>query len=273
MRFVVVILFSFLFGAKNALAQVDAPPALVPSGLNPGDEFFVIFVSSGTDNLCREIPPGPPFSPMDDTAAINLANTAATTGTLTSSVAGWQALYIHERSDALGAITDTVAASGIAFNNNVTQPIYNVRGDLIANNRTDMFDGGVAGGGTDLINPILYDENGAIFPTNSFAYTGFDGFGMRTVGRTLGYGGAGCAVGEPDRTDAVVIGPGSPPGSSNWADFSNSASSRGIYVLSPLLRVPLASTNATGVPVAPYGFALVLGLLMLVGVGRKLKKY
>lgn len=271
MRFLVVILFGFLFGIKNVFAQVDAPAALIPSGLNPGDEFFVIFTTSGSDNLCHGRLPADnsgTVTPVDDTLAINLASSASTTGTLTSAIAGWHALYIHERRDALGTIVDTVAASGPAFNNNITQPIYNIVGDLVANNRSDLFDGNVSGGGTNLINTFDIDENGNVLPQGDFAYTGFDSFGNMAVDslpqpistRPIGAGGTGCGVGDYDLTDK------------NWAYAGNSSSMRHLYVLSPLLRVPSASSSAVGVSVAPYGFALIMGLLMVVGVGRKLKK-
>lgn len=260
MRVVRYLVLLCCLSCHSVFAQIDAPAVLVPAGLNPGDEFFVIFASSSTANLCKQVPSSPALSPMDDTAAINLANLAATTGSRTSSVAGWQALYIHERGDALGVITDTVAASGVAFNNNITQPIYNTRGELIANNHADLFDGSSFGSGTQLINPIMYDEDGNTFNTGDFAYTGFDELGARVVGRTLGYGGTGCAVGEPDRTNGL------------WANSANSNNVRSIYVLSPLMRVPASSSSATAVPVAPQGFALILGLLMIVGVRRKLNK-
>lgn len=251
------------------LLKPDAPAALIPSGLNPGDEFFVIFTTSNTANLCHGRVAGDPpgtVRPIDDTLAINLANTASTTGTLTSGVTGWQALYIHERLDALGTITDTVAANGPAFNNNITQPIYNVVGSLVANNRTDLFDGSTNGAGTALINTFDVDENGNTLAGGNFAYTGFDELGNKAVnlpgGTTaaIGAGGDGCRVGDYDTQN------------SNWVNTGNSAINRHLYVLSPLLRVPFASSNATGVPVAPYGFVMVLGLLMLVGVGRKIKK-
>ncbi len=269
MRFFVV-LFCLLFGVKNALAQVDAPTALIPSGLNPGDEFFVIFTTSGRANLCHgrvagDLPSA--VRPIDDTLAINLANTASTTGALTSGVTGWQALYIHERLDALGVITDTVAASGPAFNNNITQPIYNVLGSLVANNRTDLFDGSTNGAGTALINTFDVDENGNTLGAGNFAYTGFDELGNKAVnlpaGTTaaIGAGGDGCRVGDYDTQN------------SNWVNTGNSAIERHLYVLSPLLRVPFASSSVTAVPVAPYGVVLMLGLLMLLGVNRKLKKH
>ncbi|MEX0272994.1 MAG: hypothetical protein AB3N16_01300 [Flavobacteriaceae bacterium] len=272
MRIARSLLLLCLFSCRSVFAQVDAPAALIPAGLNPGDEFFVIFTTSGTANLCHGRPTpdttGGAITPVDDTLAINLATTAASTGTLTSSITGWQALYIHERLDALGIITNTVAASGPAFNNNITQPIYNIAGNLVANNRSDLFDGNAVGGGTDLINTFDIDENGNVLPPANFAYTGFDAFGNMAADpgpppnttRPIGAGGTGCGVGDYDLTDQ------------NWAYTGNSAVSRHLYVLSPLLRVPLTSSNATGVPVAPYGFVVMLGLLMIVGVGRQLKK-
>lgn len=154
---------------------------------------------------------------------------AAAAGSVTSGVTGWQSLYIHESSAALGTITDTVAASGAAFNNVTNRPIYNTMLQLVANDRADLFDGSTSGAGTALPNQINFDEDGNAYSGGNFAFTGYDELGNRQVGRTLGYGGSGCLVGDPDTNNA------------DWVAAGPSNSSRSIYVLSPLLTIPAAA--------------------------------
>lgn len=208
------------------LKALDAPAALRPSGLNPGDTYFVMFVASTTEQR---------FCDTQNTADINNHGiNAAAAGSVTSGVTGWQSLYIHESSAALGTITDTVAASGSAFNNVTNRPIYNTMLQLVANDRTDLFDGSASGAGTALINQPSFDQDGNNY--TGLAFTGFDELGNRQVGFTLGYGGTGCLVGDPDSATTA-----------DWVSFANSNGSRSIYVLSPLLTIP-AATPAAPVP-------------------------
>ncbi len=209
---------------------LDAPSELRPTGLSPGDTYFVIFVANASrnQNHCTTL----------NTADIDShGSDAAAAGSVTSGVTGWQSLYIHEWSGALGVITDTVAAAGPAFNNVVDRPIYNTMLQLVANDRTDLFDGSTNGAGTALINTINFDEDGNAYQSGNFAYTGFDERGDRSAGATLGYSGTGCLVGDPDTSN------------SNWSATGNSNASRSIYVLSPLLTIPAAA--APGVSAFP----------------------
>ncbi|WP_136681199.1 hypothetical protein [Neptunomonas sp. XY-337] len=232
--------------SRTAVA-LDAPANLIPTGLTPGDEFFVVFTTSTTDYFC-----GGPLGGVEVpvSAIENHATSAAAAGSLTSSINGWQALYIHESSSALGVITDTVAASGSAFNNNIVAPIYNTQRNLVANNRSDLF----SGGAVPLANPMLYDENGNVLLSSQFAFTGFDAFGQRVVGFTLGFAGTGCAVGDLGEIDQ------------NWANTGNSNLARHLYVLSPLLTVP--SPAAAAIPTVPFGF-LVGGGIVIAGIARR----
>lgn len=73
---------------------------------------------------------------IHNSAVFNNHSINAAAGNVTGGVTGWQSLYIHESSAALGTITDTVAASGAAFNNVTNRPIYNTKLQLVANART-----------------------------------------------------------------------------------------------------------------------------------------
>ena len=148
-------------------------------------------------------------------------------------------------------ITDTVVASGSAFNNNIVAPIYNTQRNLVANNRSDLF----SGGAVPLANPMLYDENGNMLLSSEWAFTGFDALGQRVLGRTLGYAIlGGCAAGDLGETDQ------------GWANAANSNIARHLYVLSPLLTV--LSPAAAAIPAVPFGF-LIGGGLVIAGIARR----
>jgi len=214
---------SVLLFVSIQISALDAPVALRPSGLNPGDTYYVIFVADDSRNMfhCQTI----------NTADIdNHGINAAAAGSVTSGVTGWQSLYIHATSSAPGTVTDTVSATGVAFNNVTDRPIYNTMLQLVANDRPDLFDGSTSGAGTALTNLINFDEDGNAYTFNEFAFTGFDELGNQQVGLTLGYDSGPCFVGDPDRNDG------------RWAAAGNSSGSRSIYVLSPLLTIPSAAS-------------------------------
>ena len=101
------------------LKALDAPAALRPSGLNPGDTYFVMFVASTAEQRHCD---------TQNTAVLDSHGTnAAAAGSVTNGVTGWQSLYIHESSAAPAVITDTVSAGGAAFNNVTNRPIYNTK--------------------------------------------------------------------------------------------------------------------------------------------------
>ena len=67
--------------SRTAVA-LDAPANLVPTGLNPGDEFFVVFTTSTTGYFCSG--PPPVGGPVPVSAIENHATSAAAAGSLTS---------------------------------------------------------------------------------------------------------------------------------------------------------------------------------------------
>lgn len=226
---------------------LDAPSALVPNGLSPGDTFFVVYASSETRNFCHATGATTTgSSPITDAAGTpatmdQFAIDSAASGSLTSGVTGWKALYVHQQVHFNGVVLDTPTGvtsnigAETAFQNNISSPIYNLEGELVANNRADLFDGSIE-------NAIKYDENGDAI--SGFAFTGFDEFGnganndpsAPTPLYTLGHGGTGCAVGRTTSTNK------------GWAALGNSNNSRSIYIISPVLTVPLptpAITSAT----------------------------
>ncbi len=126
---------------------------VVPAGLNPGDSYHVVFVSS-TDGL--------PLSSSIAHYDTHVQNAADAAGIGTSIGLAWRAIVSTET---VNAITHL----GSLFSNENTIPIYNQNGDLVASSFNDMWDG-------FLNKPIGYDEYGTI--DRSYTYTGTNTSGL-----------------------------------------------------------------------------------------------
>lgn len=203
------VLFSLVFfGAALPAKALDAPAALVPAGLNPGDTFFIIFYSSGTTagNLA---------------AASNFntfAGAQAALGPNTSQVTGWTALIGHD---------DTTNTSTSAFGGDTASPIYLVDGTLVANNRADLFDGTVVAN-------ISIDQSGNT--SASGVWTGLTNTGT-TDADALGTVGANCRRGANNSLNQAFS-----------FDSQACGGSFPIYVLSPQLTVASPINAVPGSP-------------------------
>ncbi len=133
--------FLKVVAAALTFFAVSAQAALVtPAGLNNGDKYHVIFVSSTTRNaLSSDI--------ADYDAHVQAAADAAGIGSSLS--LSWSAL---------GSTPSVSAYDHLAplFSNINNVPIYNQNGELLATSFVDLWDG-------ELLSPysVLYDENGA----------------------------------------------------------------------------------------------------------------
>ncbi len=199
------------------LTPIARADLFLPDGLNPGDEYRIVFRTS------------PPVRTLATFGSIshynNLANTTGNTaGTLTSSLnTNWTAI--------VSTAGDTEHASDARDNTStnllldVGVPIYLVDGATrIANNNADLWDGDIAA-------PIVLDEFGNDIPPGfyPFVWTGTDlhGFGLATMGTSD----PTSRVGRLGVSTAAWISGG---------DLSNSTdNSLGIYVISDtLVAVP-----------------------------------
>jgi hypothetical protein len=157
---------SLRFLLATAAIALSAPSAnaaiAVPSGLNAGDNYHVIFVSSTTrDGLSSDI--------LDYDAHVTAAADAAGIG---SSIGlEWRALGSTTSVDAIDHISPL-------FSDPANTPIYNQNGDLVATSLNALFSGGALSG------PILYDETGLALDT--LAWTGTFRFGEAYTDFTLG---------------------------------------------------------------------------------------
>ncbi len=200
-----IITFSIITSPARAL---DAPSALVPAGLFPGDTFYIIFAGSDTLNGAQ-------------TAAtyVNYAATVKANDPVTDLITGWITLYGHD---------DSSLVTTSAFSAGTNSPIYNRVGTKIADNRAQLFSNTQAA-------PIECDESGNCASRN--IWTGFNSNGSSTGIGDDSLGGNdslndGCLAGDSGATDQ------------NWATSvllggaGCAGASLGLYVVSPLLTVP-----------------------------------
>jgi len=156
--------FRFLLAAVAiALSAPSANAALaVPAGLNPGDTYHVIFVSST----------------MRDATSTNILDYDAHVTAAANAAGIGSGIGLEWR--ALGSTTSVSAYDHLAplFPDTDNTPIYNQNGDLVATDLNGLFAGGALDG------PILYDENGVSLTT--LAWTGTFSNGAAYTSFTLG---------------------------------------------------------------------------------------
>ncbi|MCP4277897.1 MAG: hypothetical protein GY779_16250, partial [Gammaproteobacteria bacterium] len=193
------IYFCLLTGAVSAL---DAPLAMVPAGLNSGDEFYIIFVTSGTtDAVSMDI--------ADYNAFVNTqADNSGVKGTDDATIT-WKAVV---GTSGGGDQCDPYDGDATAT------AIYNLNGDKVADDRADMFD-------ASLDNPILYDQDGNALDTN--VWTGCYQDGNISPGFLMGD--ASPTYGESLSTVTQWVGVGAGANTNTYS----------IYAVSPKLTVPI----------------------------------
>ncbi len=226
-----VILGMWISILSHSVLALDAPTALVPSGLNPGDEFYVMFVSSAfasdgtTSNKKR--------GDLAATAYDNWVNADATAQNI-GPVSGltWSALMNHEVLDSGTGLTTTTEQTLSLFDANTVAPIYNTAGEQIAVNRTDLFDG-------TIINAIRFEADGLKAVTVAdTVWTGSDFAGV-----------ASSPLGSSATTEATEGLAGEAYLDGRWIDDASITVKTGvnrIYAVSPLLVVPAAAPAASG---------------------------
>ena len=200
-RVIGVVIASILFG----LASVAPAMAIVtvPSGLNPGDQYRLAFVTSTTHNALS--------SDIDvyNAFVTGVANSQAALAALSTT---WKAIGSTASMDARDNTGTNPSATGV--------PIYLLNDKLIANNNADLWDGSID-------NPLNIDEQGGILP--ALTWTGTISDGMAAGGQALGGLGASVAAGDSNQAD------------SRWAwTFSVSQENpRPYYALSGDLTAPV----------------------------------
>lgn len=133
---------------------------VVPGGLNPGDKYHVIFVTSNV----RDAFPGNISN--YDSFVQSTADAAGIGGSIT-----WRA--VGSTDDGTNAISHV----GALFSDTSNIPIYNQNGDLVSASFNGLWDGG-------LDSAVGYDQNGS--PTSTSVWTGTNSTGFGDGGFRLG---------------------------------------------------------------------------------------
>lgn len=200
----------------NAL---DAPAGLVPAGLTPGDQFYIIFVTSTTT------------AGNSTVAQFNAAVDAA--GNLDTGTAPltWQAILAHDDGtvQALSLFADT------------SKPIYNTNGDKVADNYIDFTDG-------TLDAAIEYDETGVsvgvadVYTGTTAAGLAIDGVDNDTLGG-IDTNTNGCAGGVANSTTGTFLFNGLL--SDGGGGGNGCTDTERLYAVSPLLTVAAVSVPSS----------------------------
>jgi len=209
-----------------------AAPIIPPPGLNPGDTYQLVFVTSTTrDATSASIGDYDTFvNGVADSAGIGPTSFA-----LVGSPVTWAAIASTATDD---AIVHAV----------VSNTVYNTAGQLVATGFADMWDGPLAAA-------IGYDETGTLLSTSVWTGSDFDGF-------TAGAAYSGAELGQA----SVVSGLS---GSSTFLWILNTIESnvelRSLYALSAPITVPAVEPGPAE-PLAVPEPASVLVWMIVAGI-------
>ena len=195
-----------------------AVPVTVPSGLNPGDQYRLAFVTSTTRNA----------------TSTNIADYNTFVTTAANSVPALAALGTSWK--AIGSTNDVDARDNTSTNplvNGAGFRIYDLANTLVATTNTDLWNG-------DIQVPLNHREDGTVPGAEYFVWTGTDdSLGVASNGTAYQ------AFGEPD---GVTFG-STIETSHYWMDIAQAAreNSLHMYALSGVLTVvPEPSTMVLG---------------------------
>jgi hypothetical protein len=190
---------------------LEAPAAMVPAGLSPGDEFYIIFVTSTTRNATST-------DIADYNSFVNTAADLSSTKGTNDATITWRAVAATSGDDQCDPYSGDATST----------PIYNLGGIKVADDRADMLD-------ATLDAAIEYNETGtALIPASVDVWTGCRDNGTQMIGQQLGF--------LPTTGDAKAV-------NNNWADNDRlgEANTYPLYAVSPKLAVP-TSTSASASP-------------------------
>jgi hypothetical protein len=213
---------------------------LAPSGLNAGDKFHFIFVTSGTTDA---------FSA--DISTYNAFAQATADGAGIGSGMGltnWRALASTPTINA----TDNLAP---LFNDQYNVPIYNMGNNIVANSLMDLWSNGST-------NTILYEENG--LPNFGDVWTGTTPNGTADLYTALGSSTQLSRFGFPYNASQNI--------SAAPLAYTNQFIQKHLYGVSQELIVlgnGEAALSSVPVPAAIWLFGT--GLVGLIGIGKRKK--
>ena len=235
-----------LAATLGTAGAAQAALVVVPTGLNPGDQYRLVFVTDGTrDATSTNIDDYNKFVTNDARGGTPGIDTALD---VALNAAGFNPNTIEWK--AIGS-TDSVAARDNTGTNpsSTGVPIYLIDGNRVANNNADLWDGSILTG----IDRTPQESVGVTFVWSGTSDDGTVGGALGSNVATVGFAGAG------------VLGSG-------WINESVKSGSEEyrFYGISTVLTVPTPAVTVPE-PSSLLGF-ITLGGLMLGGAVRKARK-
>jgi len=207
-----------------AAETAHAAPVTVPAGLNPGDQYRLVFITAGSLAASST-----GISTYDTFVTTEADSNAALLALATT----WVAIGSTATVNAFDHIGGTF-----------TIPVYNLAGSLVATGASDLWDGSLGA-------PIKYDESGDQVAIGAIVWTGTGSNGQKTS-NPLGYVGTPptSTYGNPSST-----GP-------NWAfnGAVGNVETFEFYAISGTLTVPAAVPEPGTVGMVGLALATLAGL-------------
>jgi hypothetical protein len=230
--------------ATLGTSAAQAALVVVPPGLNPGDQYRLVFVTAGTRNATS--------SDINDynTFVTNQVTGSALATQLTT--AGFNPNTITWK--AIGSTSATSAKVNTGTDGTQPDvPIYLINGNKVANNNADLWDGSIQ----TAIN-ITQNDSAAGFP-QVFTGTITNGTNQETT-TVLGSSGGNVLYGNNGDTETNLW---------IWDDQTDSALEQSFYGMSGVLTVP---GNQPPAPVTVPEPSSLLGYITLGGLIDLLQK-
>ena len=229
MRTTFVGTFLLMLGVVGLASRSNASTITIPPGLNPGDKYRLVFVTSTVMSYV-----------YSDINYYNqfVNNVADSVPALAELGATW---------DVIGSTASIDAINNIGITNS---EIYNLAGSLVAPNSSALF-------GSPLLSPIEYDELGRLIPT--FVATGTlpDG----SVVPSWALGGAIVLVGDSALTNPGVVNVvGGAVTTSGWLahGYSGGDQLARYYAISSELTVGVSTPESATLGLTAFGAVMLL---------------
>jgi hypothetical protein len=196
-----------LLGGPAASAQITT----VPSGLNPGDQYRLIFVTSNTRNAT---------SP-------NMADYNAFVTSVANSQPGLA--YLNTQWFAVGGTATIDARTNTGITSSGDVPVFRLDDQMVLSDAYGLWDAGAQ----PLLNPVAINETGALQATNNKVFTGCGPYGELS---TLHLGATNVEHGKYLSVNHEWV----------WAQNDPATASHPFYAVSAPLTVPEITTEPSG---------------------------
>ena len=224
-----------------AAPSVAISAAYVPPGLNPGDQYQLVFVTQGTIDGVSAL-----FSDYNAFAQSEAALNPSLTGT--DQGVTWNAIISADTEEGSSIVAGNLAGLSAApplvharDNAPVVAPVFRLDGTKVVDDFADMWDG-------DIDAPINIDQFGSLLNTDVWSGTDPDGFSTTATNGRLGL-----SVPVSGLSEETIFG--------EWINSNQSSNSNtySVYALSGVLTV-----SGSAVPEPSSGLLMFLGTFWLL---------